>query len=335
MYSSVMAMIDCVTLKYLLIMISISSLNLMMPGIALDAKIAVEPGESIQSAIDQASPGDVIEVKSGTYSESIEVNKRLALIGVDTGKGAPLIEGALITSDLSEFSGFRVSNHAGFGIIVNSNYSNITDNDVEACMGGIFLKNVHGNLVARNNVRVVCEGLYGLLSGSFSLGGGDGIQLNYSYDNTIKDNTVANGFIGIYLDTSKNNLVVGNNASDNSNGIGLFSATGNTIRDNIIRRNSDDGIGLVKFSNDSIITGNTVEDNGDFGIWLKDSSHNSIYLNDFRNDKNAQSMDYHSQGSSSVWQSPEPVAYFEGNKSIKGYAGNYWSDYRGKDLNGD
>lgn len=307
----------------------------MIPGNALDAKIAVEPGESIQSAIDQARPGDVIEVKSGTYDESILVNKQLALIGVDTGKGAPMIESAAIIADNSDFSGFRVSNHALFGIIVNSNNSSITDNEVEACMGGIFLKSVHGNLVARNNVRVVCESWYGLLSGSFSLGGGDGIHLLNSYDNTIKGNTVVNGFIGIYLDTSKNNLVVDNNASGNSNGIGLFSATGNTIRDNIIMKNRDDGIGLVKFSNNNTITGNIAEDNGDFGIWLKDSSHNNIYLNAFRNDKNAQSMDYHSQGSSSLWQSPEPVAYFEGNKSTKGYAGNYWSGYQGKDQNGD
>jgi parallel beta-helix repeat protein len=331
----VIVVVDCRTLKYLLIIISISSLNLIIPGSALEAKITVEPGESIQSAIDQAIPGDTIEVKSGTYEESINVNKRLALIGVDTGKGAPLIEGVLITADHSEFNGFRVSNHAWFGIAVNSNSSNITDNEVEACMGGIFLKGVHGNLVARNDVKVVCESWYGLLSGSFSLGGGDGIQLNYSSNNIIQDNTVANGFIGIYLDTSSNNLVVGNNASGNTNGIGLFSAIANTIQDNLIRKNSDDGLGLVKFSNDSIITGNTVEDNGDLGIWLKDSSHNTIYLNNFRNDKNAQSMDYHSHGSSSIWQSPGPVTYLKGNESIKGYAGNYWSDYRGKDTNGN
>lgn len=329
-------MIDCRILKYLPVIISISFLNLLMSGIALgETKIIVEPGESIQSAIDQAGSGDIIEVESGTYEESIEVNKRLKLAGIDTGKGAPTIQDVHLAADHSEISGFRVSSHSGFGIAVTSNLNIITNNDVEACMTGIFLNGVHGNLVANNDVRVVCEGWYGLLSGLFSLGGGDGIQLLNSHNNTIKNNTAANGFIGIYLDRSKNNLMVGNNASGNKNGIGLFSATGNTLQDNIVRKNSDDGIGLVKFSNDTIITGNTIEENGNSGIWLKDSSHNAIYLNNLRNSKNVRLMDYHSRGSFSQWQSPEPVTYLQDNGSIKGYAGNYWSDYEGKDQDGD
>jgi parallel beta-helix repeat protein len=335
----VLVMIDCRILKYLLVIISIISisfLNLIMSGIALgETKIIVEPGESIQSAIDQAGSGYIIEVESGIYEESIEVNKRLKLTGIDTGKGAPTIQNVHLTADHSEISGFRISDHAGFGIAVTSNSNIITNNDLEACMTGIFLNGVHGNLVANNDVRVVCEGWYGLLSGSFSLGGGDCIQLLNSYNNTIKNNTVANGFIGIYLDKSMNNLVVANNATGNKNGIGLFSATGNTLQDNIIRKNSDDGIGLVKFSNDTIITGNTIEDNGNSGIWLKDSSHNTIYLNKLRNSRNVRLMDYHSEGSFSQWQSPEPVHISRTIGSIKGYAGNYWSDYKGKDLDGD
>ena len=148
-----------------------------------------------------------------------------------------------------------------------------------------------------------------------TLGGGDGIQSNCSYNNIIRDNTVANGYIGIYLDTSNNNLVVGNNVNGSFNGIGLFSATGNTLRGNIVRRNSIDGFGLLKFSNDDNITDNTVEDNCDFGIYLQDSGNNAIYLNTFRNFKNAQSKDLRSQGSSSIWQSPEPVKYLTGNES--------------------
>ena len=45
------------------------------PGQA--ARITVEPGESIQAAIDEGSPGDTIEVKSGTYGEGIDINKQL------------------------------------------------------------------------------------------------------------------------------------------------------------------------------------------------------------------------------------------------------------------
>ena len=37
-------------------------------GLSLADKIVVEQGESIQAAIEKATPGDVIEVKSGIYN---------------------------------------------------------------------------------------------------------------------------------------------------------------------------------------------------------------------------------------------------------------------------
>jgi len=41
----------------------------------------VENGESIQDAINSASPGDTIQVEPGTYEEYLEVNKRLTIEG--------------------------------------------------------------------------------------------------------------------------------------------------------------------------------------------------------------------------------------------------------------
>jgi parallel beta-helix repeat protein len=282
-------MVDRRILKYILLIFIIFCAVMQA---ASAEEIRVEPGESIQSAIDLAAPGDVIEVASGEYDESLEINKRLSLIGVDTGNGAPTVNYVAIIADNCEFKGFKVYDPELFGIGVKSNWNNITDNKVEACGGGIFLDGVHGNLVAHNDVRIVCQGLYGLLSGSFSLGGGDGIHLLNAYDNTVKDNTVANGFIGIYLDSSNHNLLVGNNASSNTNGIGSFSSMGNTIKDNVIRKSVVDGIGLLKFSNGSVITGNLVESSGHCGIYLQDSSHNTIYLNKLiKNNENAQSKD--------------------------------------------
>lgn len=105
--------------------------------------------------------------------------------------------------------------------------------------------------------------------------------------------------------------------------------------DNTVQKVSTQGIGLLKFSNDSTIKGNTVEESGDIGIYLQDSSNNAIYLNKFKNSKNAQSKDARTQGSFNLWRSAESITFKEGNKTIKGYVGNYWSDYKGKDLNGD
>ena len=325
---------NCCLMKLLLIIIFVSSISLIIPVNALNAKIIVEQGESIQEAIDQASSGDIIEVESGDYEEYIEINKPLVITGLDTGRGIPSIEGASLLADRSELSGFKIRSGDLFAISLNSNFSVVSNNDVQGCMAGIFLNKVHGNLIQNNSVLVACDGLFGLLSGSFSKDGGDGIQLVHCYDNTIRDNAIENGYIGIYLDTSSGNLVEGNRVKGSINGIGLLSAVGNDIVDNTVQKVSTQGIGLLKFSNDCTIKGNTVEDSGEIGIYLQDSSNSTIYLNKFQNRKNAQSKDVRSHGSFSLWHSAEPIKILEGNKTIKGYVGNYWSDYNGKDLNG-
>jgi parallel beta-helix repeat protein len=55
----------------------------------------------------------------------------------------------------------------------------------------------------------------------------------------------------------------------------------NTVKNTTIRYSSDDGLSILKFGNDSVIEGNTIEKSGDYGIILQDSSHNAIYLNNF------------------------------------------------------
>lgn len=42
--------------------------------------------DNIQGAVNAASDGDTIEVRSGTYHENVDLNKQLILIGVDTGE---------------------------------------------------------------------------------------------------------------------------------------------------------------------------------------------------------------------------------------------------------
>ena len=52
--------------------------------------ISLEPGQSIQKAIDAASPGDIIEIQSGTYNESINITKSLILRGI-SGKDRTIL----------------------------------------------------------------------------------------------------------------------------------------------------------------------------------------------------------------------------------------------------
>ena len=57
---------------------------------------------SIQAAVDNASAGDTIKVRSGTYYEYVNINKQLTLQGVDTGDGMPVVDAGLVTDPGSE-----------------------------------------------------------------------------------------------------------------------------------------------------------------------------------------------------------------------------------------
>src|SRR3989338_1692174 len=55
---------------------------------------AVQPDESIQSAVDQAQPGDTIRVLPGTYYEEVLVQtESLTLAGVLEGDQRPILDG--------------------------------------------------------------------------------------------------------------------------------------------------------------------------------------------------------------------------------------------------
>jgi len=52
-----------------------------------NATVVVKPGERIQAAIDAAHPGETIEVSSGTYLESLVIDRSLILKGISSGGG--------------------------------------------------------------------------------------------------------------------------------------------------------------------------------------------------------------------------------------------------------
>jgi len=68
----------------------------LVSGLAAAKQITVKPGQSIQSAIDGASPGDQITVAKGVYSEQLTINKSIQLIGQT---GATIIPPATFTQN--------------------------------------------------------------------------------------------------------------------------------------------------------------------------------------------------------------------------------------------
>ncbi len=302
----------------------------MISASSLAATITVQPGESIQAAVDLARPGDIIMVESGTYEGSLEIDKPLTLIGTDSGEGMPVIDiGSMfgsvrLAADGCQITGFRISNSQGHGIGVNSNHNKIANNTIEACGACIYLGGANGNIISRNDAKVLCQGLMGLLPS-------DAIQLMDSNDNLIEGNTASDAWIGIYLMHSHNNTVMKNIALENDHGIAILGTNENSILENNASNNKEEGIGLLDGCVDNVIAKNTVQGNA-IGIYIQDSSNNNtIYLNDFmNNERNVESID-----SKNRWNSPENISYSSGSERITGLLGNRWSDYKGMDSDGD
>ena len=227
----------------------------------------------IQYAVDNASAGDTIIVKSGTYYENVNVTKRLRLQGVNTGMGKPVVDaeynGSVITlsADGIKLGRFEITNSgsswgdAGINVISNNNI--ITDNTVSNNnWNGIYLLYSSNNTITANTAGDNRR---------------DGIFIYESNSNYIKGNALSKNRAGIWIcGSSNNNIITGNTATDNKHdGIFIRESTGNLITGNIVSHNRRLGISLYISSTNNTIAGNTVSGNNGTGIYLFDSVSNN------------------------------------------------------------
>jgi parallel beta-helix repeat protein len=265
-------------------------------------------------------------------------------------------------------SGTVIDSASNAGTVYCINCENITVKDLTFTnnIRGIYFYSTDDSSVLNNHMSNNCYGIHfdyscgNTIANNTASNNNHGIYLDSSYSNTVVTNNASNnGGGGIYLTYSSNNNVTGNTASNNEHGIELheYNTNNNTIANNKICNNNDgihlhgsyfiasgennitgntisnnrwDGISIYQFSSNTI-TNNTISNNGDDGIYLTRSSNNKIYLNSFiNNNANA-----YSKGSTSIWNSPEPMTYNYNCSTFTNYMGNYWSDYKGSDANMD
>lgn len=209
----------------------------------------VNPGESIQNAVDLADPGDTIIVRDGTYTGNITVYKRLT---IHSENGAQVTTVQAAGEHVFKLTADRV-NITGFTIMGDANHC------------GVHLKDVNNCTIANNIILDNYQGMY--LSNANN---------NSIHNNTAKNNTNN----GIYLYASTNNRINHNNASYNLNyyGISLSSSNQNEIRDNIALANHLHGIKLLTAHNNTIVN-NTANKNSNNGMYLDSSSNNRIVAN--------------------------------------------------------
>jgi parallel beta-helix repeat protein len=243
---------------------------------------------SIQYAIDGSSPGDIILVSPGTYTEDVSIDGSLTVRSTG-GADVTTIEGKVnldVDYELSTVvfggvdAGFTVTNSSAEGVYVDSeSWSQVTiqGNIVTGCWN-------EGVLVSGAGVR--CFSSLSILDNEITDNGGQGVNLpaveNFSRaeirGNTISGNTM--GGVYLYADWSAAVVdhsavsIVDNEINDNGgDGIYWYDIRGNSsglVQGNTISRNGEDGfeIDYVEYGSTLDVIDNEIRDNEYSGIYV-------------------------------------------------------------------
>ena len=253
----------------------------------------------IQWAVDNASVGDTIIVRDGTYTENVDVNKRLT-IQSENGSANCIVQAAdskdhvfEVTVDYVNISGFTVKGaihplipyRAGIKLgkaFTYIGHCNISNNYILNNDNGIRLLYSSNNVISDNAILDnLGPGIY-LVSKN---------EYYYSNNNTINYNIVAeNQGGGILLGSqAKNNTVYNNVVSDNSE-VGISVLGGfNIINKNQVSGNDGNGVSVVSLGyripeeffyawNNTIIN-NVISNNSENGLYLDTVKHTNISCN--------------------------------------------------------
>mgnify|MGYP002346367387 CR=1 FL=1 len=318
--------------------------------------IEVKANVSLQDLINKAKEGETVELPSGTYTESIIINKPITVIGKGTvritsdgdspaviikNKGATLknIEvdnpnseyGVFITGSNHKISGIKVRT-AKIGIRLNKARNiELRDSKVIGIPGaaqeagnGIDLYVSRENLIVNNTVSDIRDGIYVEYSDANEITGNKvsrsryGLHFMYTQDNIVRNNTFIDNHTGSMIMVSYNELYENNYLLENRQNVNSQGLYVYDLHDSVIRNNhiNDNRIGIM-IDNSFTNTFSHNEVRGNaLGIIFKQSTDNNITKNDFKINVTT-------------------ILTYGDNSNQNNVFENYWDSQMGLDANGD
>ena len=188
---------------------------------------------TIQNAIDEANPGDVVFVKEGVYVEHVVVNKTVSLIGennkttiIDGNKTGPVV---LIAAEGVNITGFTIragqNTHPICDVwLENVSRCSVHGNVLESAFYGVYLNEACGNSIFENSATDGSIGVCGFHShgnsisrNTFVANSFAGMNFHLCSFNNLTENVIRDNSVGLrFLDGANNNTVYHNNFVDNT-----------------------------------------------------------------------------------------------------------------------
>lgn len=335
-----------------------------------EATLGNQTFETVQEAVDAATPGDTIYLEGG-FSESVVIDTpNLTVKPSDTAEILPRIhgqqEGTVVTIDTDNVTIIDVAvtgsgpdrSSEDAGLNVNGTAATISNLTISDVTYGIWVNGAHdvdiiGNTIIgdpeipvsdRGNGIHLWEADGAVVEGNQIQTLRDGIYYQWSSHVVATNNTMWDLRYGVHYMYSDHNRLEGNLAFQNDVGFALMVSENLTIVDNRAVENrdgpSEHGI-LVKDIDDSVIRGNDLVDNG-YGLYVYNAHGNEISDNLILENRIGLQHTAGSSGSSIVGNSlihndrpayathTDRISFWNGTER-----GNYWSDARVVDLDGD
>ena len=316
----------------------------------------------LQARLDAAAAGETVTVAAGVYEGDIVIDRSVRLLG----QGRPRLLGSgagsvvRIRAPDVTIEGFDIDGRGGgdlgqdsSGIHVAAPRATVRGCAISGSLFGIYLREAHGSAVLGSRVR----GIPGKDAGEK----GSGIHVWNTEGFRLEDNEVADVRDGFYIQSSSRGTIRGNVARDLRYGLHYMFSDDNLFEDNLFERGAAGtalmyskritfrrnrflhnrgfaSVGLLfKACDDVVAESNLVADNAR-GIFLEGS-----YRNLFRGNVVAESdvaiVLYDSSGGNrfegNSFVGNRTPLNLVGKRTDTVFRGNYWSDDRDVDLDGD
>jgi len=320
---------------------------------------------SLQERIELAEPGDTLIIESGVHTGNIIVSKRLTLIG-DFGaiiRGDGVASSVTITADSVELSDFKIE-HSGTnlatddaGIMIRADHCKIHHNRLDDILFGIYFykaddNSVYDNAVTGRGFLELGERGSGMhlfdshrneISGNIITGTRDGFYVQNSNHTTFQSNEVTGVRYGLHYMYSDTNRFLDNRFTHNVAGAAVMYSSGITIRRNQFLHNrgfASYGI-LFQDCDDLVVDSNLIADNVT-GLFFEATTKSSFQNNIIARNDIAIQMFQNSPGNlivnNNFIENLNPLVIVGKRTETRwsiGKRGNYWSSYKGYDLDND